>query len=133
MMYFIMKGDCVVNITDAEQFTHQAVDLLTEGCHFGEIQLIYKCKRTASIVSRNFNTFACLNRKQYREIINEFPKFLVYLKQYVYTYHDINIEKMRELVNKLFFFKNSLTKSIFFDFAFSMEHWWYNDNEAIIR
>jgi len=35
--------------------------LLIAGDHFGEVGLIYRCKRTASIVSRNYNTMASLS------------------------------------------------------------------------
>jgi CRP-like cAMP-binding protein len=57
-MFFISKGDCAVNIKDEEGKLHIAVSLLTEGDHFGEISMLYRCKRTATIVSRNYNTMA---------------------------------------------------------------------------
>lgn len=57
-MYFLSKGDCAVNIKDVQGKLHIAVCLLTEGDHFGEICLIHRCKRTATVVSRNYNTMA---------------------------------------------------------------------------
>jgi CRP-like cAMP-binding protein len=57
-MYFISKGDCIVNIKDEHGNVQQAISHLVTGDHFGEIALIYKCKRTATIVSRNYNNMA---------------------------------------------------------------------------
>tara|TARA_B110000285_G_C15002043_1_gene551916 strand:- start:242 stop:667 length:426 start_codon:yes stop_codon:yes gene_type:complete len=61
-MYFLSKGDCAVNIKDASGRLHVAVSLLTEGDHFGEISLLYRCKRTATVVSRNYNTMARISQ-----------------------------------------------------------------------
>jgi hypothetical protein len=33
---------------------------LKEGDHFGEIAMIYKCRRTATFISKNYNTMAKL-------------------------------------------------------------------------
>jgi len=74
-MYFISKGDCAVNIKDETGRWHIAVSLLTEGDQFGEIAMIYRCKRTATIVSRNYNTMARISYFKYREVINEYPQF----------------------------------------------------------
>lgn len=38
-----------------------AYKLLVEGDHFGEIGVVYDCCRTATIVSRNYNTMANLS------------------------------------------------------------------------
>lgn len=59
-MYFIMQGDCTVSLIDENREEHIAVALLTEGSHFGEIGLIYGCERTATVISRNYNTMAIL-------------------------------------------------------------------------
>ena len=40
-LYFIMQGDCTINIRDSQGKEHEAFKLLTEGDHFGEISLIY--------------------------------------------------------------------------------------------
>lgn len=54
-------GDCAVNIRDVTNEELVAVRLLVEGDHFGEIGVMFECKRTATIVSRNYNTMACLS------------------------------------------------------------------------
>lgn len=57
-MYYISQGDCTINVKDRFSTTHYAVRLLVEGDHFGEIGLIYRCRRTCSVISRNYNTVA---------------------------------------------------------------------------
>jgi CRP-like cAMP-binding protein len=62
-IYFITTGDCTVNVYDHHRtFEHVAVRLLIEGDFFGEISYLYGCKRTSTVVSRNFNTMAKLSR-----------------------------------------------------------------------
>ena len=48
-MYFIARGDCLVNIREHDRKEKIAVRVLCEGHHFGEISLLYNCPRTASI------------------------------------------------------------------------------------
>ena len=59
-MYFISSGDCAVNIRNVDREELVAVRLLVEGDHFGEIGVVYGCRRTASVISRNYNTMASL-------------------------------------------------------------------------
>jgi CPA1 family monovalent cation:H+ antiporter len=103
-MYFLSKGDCVVNIQDQKGIDHIAFRLLTEGDHFGEISLIYKCKRSATVVSRNYNTMARLNYSRYRELINEFPKFNRYLKANLFLYNDPRKEFLKKIFKNLSYF-----------------------------
>ena len=59
-IYFIQQGDCVVNITDHNKKELIAWKLLVQGDHFGEISIIYHCKTTCQVLSRNYNTLARL-------------------------------------------------------------------------
>lgn len=48
---------------------------LNEGDHFGEVALMYQCKRSATVISSNYNTFARVLKPRFREIISEFPEY----------------------------------------------------------
>lgn len=48
-MYFVIQGDCLLNMRDEKNEYHVAEKILVEGSYFGEIGLIYKCPRTADI------------------------------------------------------------------------------------
>ena len=78
-MYYIAKGDCVVNIRD-EHKVELAEKLLYEGDHFGEISMIYKCRRSATVLSRNYNTMAVLSEELFKDLVAEFPDYLKFLK-----------------------------------------------------
>ena len=62
-MFIVAKGECVVNIKDEKSKLVKNHKILTSSDYFGEISLIYGCKRTASVVSRKYSTLAKLSRK----------------------------------------------------------------------
>jgi CRP-like cAMP-binding protein len=69
-MYFIAKGSCEITVRtnydiqiDENDESVQKIGLLGEGAHFGEIALIYGCKRTATVASTNYCTLASLSKK----------------------------------------------------------------------
>ena len=82
MMYFVGQGDCIVMVRD-----HKGRDAyirqLIEGDHFGEIALIYKCKRSATVISSNYNTLATLQAPRFRELVSEFPEYEEALKTHL--------------------------------------------------
>lgn len=59
-MYFIQNGDLVVNIVDNHGKEHIAYQLLMEGDYVGEIACLFDCRRTCSVVSRNYTTLGRL-------------------------------------------------------------------------
>jgi CRP-like cAMP-binding protein len=74
-MFFISQGDCVVNIKDHNLKECQVHALLIEGDHFGEISLVYGCKRTATVISRNYNTMAYFRKDLFMQFKFEYPEF----------------------------------------------------------
>lgn len=119
-MYFISKGDCVVNVVDQENKEHIAVSLLTEGDLFGEIAMIYKCIRTATVISRNYNTMARISYGRYREFINEFPIFQVMLKKNVLQYDDPWLKFLTNAIFQIFYYNQNMNKDTLFDLIFNM-------------
>jgi CRP-like cAMP-binding protein len=59
-MYFLARGEAKVVMKDKQGKDHD-IRILKEGAHFGEIAMIYKTKRTASVISLNYSTFARLS------------------------------------------------------------------------
>lgn len=81
-MYYIAKGECFVMVRDEKKFEYQ-VAFLKEGDHFGEISMIYKCKRTATVISRNYNTLAKLDEESFKSLISEYPEYLRFLRTHL--------------------------------------------------
>jgi len=61
---------------------------MRNGEFFGEISLIYGCKRTASVISGKYSTLATLTKKKYEEILLEFTDLQHHLKNFIYKYND---------------------------------------------
>lgn len=74
-MYFIAKGDCSVNVRDEKKNEHFGFRILKEGDHFGEISMIFKCRRSATVVSRNYNTMAMLTEESFKSLVAEYPEY----------------------------------------------------------
>jgi len=100
-MYWIQQGDCAVNIKEHDRQERVAVRLLVEGDHFGEIGMMYKCKRTASVISRNYNTMARLSYYRYRDLVSEFPEFKKALKKHTYKYNFKKKQFLFQIFNRI--------------------------------
>lgn len=107
LLFFIIQGDCSVNMVDHQQKEHIATKLLVDGNHFGEIGLIYKTERTATVISRNYNTIGCLNENGIRTIRSNYPEFITEFKKQVYRYNDAKKLYMYHiLINKVEYFSD---------------------------
>jgi CRP-like cAMP-binding protein len=87
-MYIVARGECIVNIRDEKNKMMEKFKILGVSDYFGEISLIYGCKRTATIVSRKYTTLGKLSRQMFSEITTEFPKLKDILKKGIYKYND---------------------------------------------
>ena len=68
---------------DENKIEHPNIRTLREGGHFGEISMIYKCKRSASVMSRNYDTLAVLGEDQFKSLVAEYPDYLMLLKGHI--------------------------------------------------
>lgn len=132
-MYFLSKGDCAINITDEQGKEYVAVRLLTEGDYFGEIAMIYKCRRTATVVSRNYNTMARITYDRYREVTNEYPEFQRLLKDHLYKYNDKKKEFLQSLVKRVYYFSQDLDQETLHDLMHKMVPKKYDAGHVIIK
>jgi CRP-like cAMP-binding protein len=86
-MFFIAKGACAVFIID-EKKNNRKIKNLRPGDYFGEISMIFGCKRTATVLSSKYSTLAMLSKVHYKEILIEFPNLQNILKKTIYSYND---------------------------------------------
>lgn len=85
-MYYITRGDCVISIKG-----QQEMQVVVEGDHFGEIALLYGCRRTATVISRSYTNLAVLTEKRSRELMCYYPQFMRILKDNILQYNDEKI------------------------------------------
>ena len=76
-----------------------AIKLLVEGQHFGEIGMMFKCSRTATVTSRNYNTMARLGLGEFKEVSIDYPEFYDILIKSVYSYNDTWKKFMFRILN----------------------------------
>ena len=119
-MFYLGKGKCFVNVRDESGHEHEGIRILSEGHHFGEVAMIYKCKRTASVICRNYNTLALLAYKAYRELIAEYPEYEECLKEYIRdNYNDPKTTFLLNMVQRVDYLAG-VSKEILFDIIFSL-------------
>jgi len=120
-LFFISKGDCAVKYLNINGHEVLSSKLLTEGDHFGEISMIYKCPRTATVISRNYNTLARLTYEMYREIVNEYPDYLRYLKLYLFGYKEAKKYFFFDMITSIEYFNHNFPVDLLHDMFYSME------------
>lgn len=95
--------------------------------------MIYKCKRTATIVSRNYNTMARISYPKFREVALNYPFYQILLKRQVFDYKDDKLMYLRSQIRKIPFFKTNLPKKILHDMIFGMEAKMYEKGQIILK
>ena len=97
---------------------------LEEGDHFGEIALIHKCRRSATVISSNYNTLATLISPRFKEIVSEYPEYETHLRQHIITEYgdqkDPKITFFKRMIKRVNYLKNIDTE-ILFDIMFSLK------------
>ena len=91
-IYFITKGKVEIIIANSNEF----IDQLGEGEYFGDISLVLKEKRTASVRTISYCDLFVLTEKDFIHIKNKYPEFKEVLKQSAAH----KSEKMAELILK---------------------------------
>ena len=67
-MYILAKGECAVEFTDEKRKKINKKKTLRIGDYFGEIALLYGCKRSATVISTKYSSLALLTKENFREI-----------------------------------------------------------------
>jgi hypothetical protein len=69
-MFFILRGDCIVDMVDYDNRMHETLKILVVSDYFGEIAFLHRCTRTCSVMSRNYNTMGRLSFDRLRMLIH---------------------------------------------------------------
>jgi len=131
-MYWISQGDCAVNIIEQDRQERIAVRLLVEGDHFGEIGLIYNCCRSASIVSRNYNTMARLRKDLFHKLVSDYPEYKEGLLKHIYKYKYKKKKFLRRAFNKISYMRD-LPESIFHKAIYSLRSRLLEKDEIFLK
>jgi len=121
-IYFIAKGKCKVSIRDkfSDRFEEKIVRVLDPGMHFGEISMLYQCKRSATVIASNYCTCAKINRANYNELLQLYPDLTDLVKRNIMVYDDPLKVFLEISLNQIDFFQG-LSKYIKNEWIFNMK------------
>lgn len=122
-MFFIAKGKCSVFVNDKfanERQESKLVRVLDPGSHFGEISLLYRTKRSATVIAKYYLTCAKLDRANYNELLQIYPNLNELIKSHFLLYDDPLRIWMEISMNQIPFFEH-LSQHIKNEIIFSMK------------
>ena len=69
---------------------------------------MYGCKRTANIISQNYNTYAVLEPTPFIRLIQEYPEYEKCLKDYVCSeYDDFRLQQLISVLKRIEYFSEA--------------------------
>ena len=104
-LYFIAKGEWGVFINDHKGIKHRNEENLMPGDLFGEVALLWKCNRTATVKTTMYSTIANLNKTDFDTISRIFNGFQSTLKMRMKRYQDTLKQFMKQLFLNVDYFK----------------------------
>ena len=128
-MYLVSKGACLVTLID-EKKNEQIIKELRPGEYFGEIALIYGCKRTATVKSLKYSTLAKLKKSDYQDILIEFPDLKKQLMEHIFSYKDRVKMFIMESLKKVEYFKD-IDDEALHDIIYNLKAQKYNKDDIL--
>lgn len=125
-------GDCVVDVTSYNGKVHNAVRLIDEGEHFGEISTIFNCLVSATVISRNYNIMARITQDRFKEFAIEFPDYKDVLKKRINRYKDPKINFLKKTIRSVYLFKE-ISDLVMTDLLYQMTPKYYNKGDFICK
>jgi len=99
----LSRGECEVLIKEVESGFY-VEKVLKSGAIFGEIGLLARCTRTATIRSLNYCTCATLSRDHFNEMCKIFPETLNKMKKKMFSYSDKWKQFVKTMIQQVAFF-----------------------------
>lgn len=93
--YFIARGDCDVLVND-ENGVQKYVGTLKPGSYFGEVSLIKGCRRTASVISKTYSTWAQLDKTAFDNISEMFPSLIESMERRMHDHYKDRWKKFKK-------------------------------------
>lgn len=104
-LYFINKGEVDVSIRDSKKREDTCIGILKDGVVFGEIALLTKLKRTATVVSKDFSNCAYLGKEDVELIKINFPHIAKQFKDKIKDYRDEKMNFRKLMIRNIHYLK----------------------------
>ncbi|CAI2372633.1 unnamed protein product [Moneuplotes crassus] len=120
-MYFIAKGEFDVFVTDENKMA-RFTSSLKNGDYFGEVALLKKCKRTATVKSKNYSTLAELNSTKFQLLIERYPTIKESMHCYLrIQYNDKWKKFMKRSLRNIDYLNMSISDEIVEELAYKLD------------
>ena len=117
--YFIASSSCGVEVFDENGTLHYS-RVLEPGSYFGEVSLLYKTQRTATVRTLNYTNLIVLSADDFQEMITKFSGVKRFLLKYASTYRDKRKVFLRKTLLKVAYL-NALNNQYLDELLYSME------------
>ncbi|CDW81634.1 UNKNOWN [Stylonychia lemnae] len=131
-MYFLARGEAKVIMKDKQGKEFHIRDL-KEGSHFGEIAMIYKTKRTASVISLNYSTFAILTEAKYKELTQYIPELQGAIKSYINRYKDPIKKNIVKMISRIEFINKEFPQNLLTQLLYTTPSRQYDKGQLIFK
>lgn len=106
--YFIAEGQCQVSILNHMGKEVNVEPALEQGAFFGELAILFNCKRTATVRSNNYCTFAQINKNIFKR---QCSHFITKIKNHTIHYQDMLKKFKIKLLKQVEYFETYETES----------------------
>lgn len=93
---------------------------------------MYGCKRTANIISLNYNTYAVLTPTPFIRLIQEYPEYEKCLKDFVCSeYQDPRLKFITQVIKRIEYFSEA-ANDILYDIIFNLELIYHHKDDVVL-
>ena len=65
---------------------------MSEGAYFGEVSPLFDCKRSATVIARNYGTYGALNKEAATRFFVNFPLIKVFMWETIMSAYDDDLK-----------------------------------------
>lgn len=121
-MFFISKGQLDVYLTD-ELNQSTLTNSLSSGSYFGEVALLKKCKRTATVTSRNYGTLAELKQDDFEVMMKYNPTIKSMMNEHIHKeYNDRWRKFMHRSLRNIDYFATGVANRVINELSYQFEY-----------
>lgn len=104
------------------------------GSYFGEVALLKNCKRTASVVSRNYSTCAELQKDDFDKILSRFPYVQKIMEDHLrHTYNDRWRKFIHRALRNVDYFDVGVSSLVINEIGYMLETISINKNDYLFK
>ena len=130
-LYFIAKGEWKVYVRDHKGVT-DPVNIIHPGELFGEVALIWDCKRTATVKTRNYSTLAFIIKSVFHDMCEQYSTVYKSLRVRMRVYDD-GMKRFIKNQLKTLPYASGISDDTLEEISYLVKHEYYENNKIVFR